>query len=123
MTRGTIAVAGGAVAWCAFVLISTVLPDGPVLTPIAVYLPGFLVVPVVAYTLHRARANALLCVAHVPGPVLAVGFAVAVVGWLFSWGGLTGRPGTETLSTVAGLVIVLHVAFGLIAVGLARSGY
>ncbi|MBP2334324.1 hypothetical protein JOF41_000502 [Saccharothrix coeruleofusca] len=123
MTRGTVVVTGAAVAWCAFVLITTLLPDGPALAPTAVYLPGFLVLPVVTYTLHRARENALLCVAHVPWPVLVAGSAVAVIGWLFSWGGLVGRPGTETLSAVAGLVIVLHVAFGLIAIGLARTDY
>ncbi|MBB5957874.1 hypothetical protein FHS29_004469 [Saccharothrix tamanrassetensis] len=123
MTRGTVALATAAVLWCAFLIGTTLLPEAPDFAPIAVYLPGFLIAPVVALTLWRARKNALLCLAHVPRIVLGLGFAVAVAGWLFSCGALTGRPGTEMLCTVAGLVIVLHVAFGLIAVGLVRTGY
>ncbi|WP_433269940.1 hypothetical protein ACQPZF_08390 [Actinosynnema sp. CS-041913] len=123
MTRGTVALATAAVLWCAFLIGTAFLPSPPDFAPIAVYLPGFLVVPVVLLTLSRARKNALLCLAHVPKTVLALGFAIAVAGWLFSCGALGGRPGTEMLCTVAGLVIVLHVAFGLIAVGLVRTGY
>ncbi|MBW4721719.1 hypothetical protein [Saccharothrix obliqua] len=122
MTRGTVVIATAAVLWCAFVIGTSVPPDGPTLAPIAAYLPGFLVAPVVAHTLLRARSTALLCIAHVPKALLWAGSAVAVAGWLFSCGALAGRPGTETLCTVAGLVIVLHVAFGLIAFGLARTG-
>ncbi|WP_141978422.1 hypothetical protein [Saccharothrix saharensis] len=123
MTRGTVALAIGAVLWCAYVIVSTFLPGGPSWPPVAVHLPGFLVVPVVLHTLFRARSNALFCLAHVPKPVLFTGFAVAVGGWLFSFGAIAGKPGTETLCAVAGLVIVLHVAFGLIGVGLVRTGY
>ncbi|MEV0681219.1 hypothetical protein AB0I60_32345 [Actinosynnema sp. NPDC050436] len=122
MTRGTVALATAAVVWCAFLIGTTLAPGGPEFAPIAAHLPGFLVAPVVGYTLLRARSNALLCLAHVPRALLGLGFAVAVAGWLFSCGALTGRPGTEMLCTVAGLAIVLHVAFGLIAVGLARTG-
>ncbi|WP_106614973.1 hypothetical protein [Saccharothrix carnea] len=122
MTRGTVALAIGAVLWCAFVIASTFLPGGPSWPPVAVYLPGFLIVPVVLHTLFRARSNALLCLAHVPKSVLLVGFAIAVGGWLFSFGAIAGKPGTETLCAVAGLVIVLHVAFGLIGVGMVRTG-
>ena len=116
------ALAIGAVLWCAFVIVSTFLPGGPSWPPVAVHLPGFLVVPVVLHTLFRARSNALLCLAHVPKPVVFTGFAIAVGGWLCSFGVIAGRPGTETLSAVAGLVIVLHVAFGLIGVGMVRTG-
>ncbi|MBB5808396.1 hypothetical protein F4560_008164 [Saccharothrix ecbatanensis] len=122
MTRGTVAVAMGAVLWCAFVIATTFLPSGPSWPPTAVYLPGFLVLPVVLYTLLRARSHALLCLAHVPKSVMFTGFAIAVGGWLFSFGLITGKPGTETLCAVAGLVIVLHVAFGLIGVGMVRTG-
>nr|BFE54489.1 hypothetical protein GCM10017745_79160 [Saccharothrix mutabilis subsp. capreolus] len=122
VTRGTVALASGAVFWCALVIASTFVPGGPAFAPIAAYLPGFLVLPVVAYTLLRARSHALLCLAHVPRAWLGAGFAVAVAGWLFSCGALAGRPGTEMTSTVAGLAIVLHVTFGLIAIGLARTG-
>ncbi|MER5265671.1 hypothetical protein ABTZ99_26670 [Actinosynnema sp. NPDC002837] len=122
MTRGTVALAIGAVLWCAFVIASTFLPGGPSWPPVAVHLPGFLIVPVVLHTLFRARSNALLCLAHVPKPVLFTGFAIAVGGWLFSFGAIAGKPGTETLCAVAGLVIVLHVAFGLIGVGMVRTG-
>ncbi len=123
MTRGTVALATIAVFWCAFVIGTTIVPGGPEFPPIVVYLPGFLVAPVVGYTLLRTRSNALLCLAHVPKALLGLGFAVAVAGWLFSCGALTGRPGTELLCTVAGLVIVLHVAFGLVAFGLVRTEY
>ncbi|MFI9813709.1 hypothetical protein [Saccharothrix variisporea] len=122
MTRGTVALATGAVLWCAVVIGTTFVPSGPCFAPILVYLPGFLVLPVVAYTLLRARSHALLCLAHVPRTWLAAGFGVAVAGWLFSCGALAGQPGTEMTSTVAGLAIVLHVTFGLIAIGLARTG-
>ncbi|MBY8850915.1 hypothetical protein [Saccharothrix longispora] len=122
MTRGTVALAIGAVLWCAFVIVTTFLPGGPSWPPIAVHVPGFLVVPVVLHTLLRARSHALLCLAHVPQPVLLTGFAVAVGGWLVALGAVAGKPGTESLNAVAGLVIVLHVAFGLIAVGMARTG-
>jgi len=121
--RGTVALATAAVLWCAFLIGTAYLPEAPEFAPIAVHLPGFLVVPVVLATLFRARKNALLCLAHVPKAVLGSGFAIAVAGWLFSCGALTGRPGTEMLCAVAGLAIVLHVAFGLIAVGLVRTGY
>ncbi|WP_123743508.1 hypothetical protein [Saccharothrix texasensis] len=122
MTRGTVAVAMGAVLWCAFVIASTFLPGGPSWPPVAVHLPGFLIAPVVLHTLFRARSSALLCLAHVPKSVLFTGFAIAVGGWLFSFGAIAGKPGTETLCAVAGLVIVLHVAFGLIGVGMVRTG-
>ncbi|ACU35268.1 hypothetical protein [Actinosynnema mirum] len=122
MTRGTVLLASAAVLWCAYVIATTFDPSSPALPSTAAYLPGFLLLPVVAHTLHRARQDALLCLAHVPATVLAAGFAVAVTGWLFSCGALVGRPGTELLSAIAGMVIVLHVAFGLIAVGLVRSG-
>ncbi|RKT53228.1 hypothetical protein [Saccharothrix australiensis] len=122
MTRGTVALATAAVLWCAFLIGTAFLPDTPDFAPIAVHLPGFLIVPVVAFTLFRARKNALLCLAQVPKAVLGLGFAIAVAGWLFCCGALSGRPGTEMLCTVAGLAIVLHVAFGLIAVGLVRAG-
>ncbi|MEU6153885.1 hypothetical protein ABZ816_28195 [Actinosynnema sp. NPDC047251] len=122
MTRGTVALATAAVLWCAFLIGTTLTPGGPEFTPFVVHLPGFLVAPVVLFTLLRARSNAVLCLAHVPKSLLGLGFAVAVAGWLFSCGALTGRPGTEMLCTVAGLAIVLHVAFGLIAVGLVRTG-
>lgn len=112
----------GAVVWCAFVIITTFVPGGPVWAPIAVHLPGFLILPVVLYTLFRARSNALLCLAHVPKSVLAAGFAVAVGGWLFSCGAVTCTTGSESLCAAAGLVIVLHVAFGLIGVGMVRTG-
>ncbi|MEU5695670.1 hypothetical protein [Actinosynnema sp. NPDC020468] len=122
MTRGTVFVASAAVLWCAFVIAMNFVPGAPRFGPIAVYLPGFLVLPVVAHTLLRARTNALFCLAHVPKVVLGLGFSIAVAGWLFSWGALEGLPGTESVCAVAGLVIVLHVAFGLIAVGLVRTG-
>ncbi|MEU4802583.1 hypothetical protein [Actinosynnema sp. NPDC023587] len=122
MTRGTVALATAAVFWCVFLIGTTLTPGGPEFSSFVVHLPGFLVAPVVLYTLLRARSSALLYLAHVPNSLLCPGFAVAVVGWLFSCGALTGRPGTEMLSTVAGLAIVLHVAFGLIAIGLARTG-
>lgn len=115
-------VAIGAVLWCTFVLASTFLPGGPCWPPLAVHLPGFLVVPVVVHTLWRARSTALLCLAHVPKSVLFPGFALAVGGWLFSFGAIAGRPGTEALCAMGGLVIVLHVAFGLISVGMVRTG-
>lgn len=111
-----------AVLWCAFVIVTTFLPGGPSWGPIAVHLPGFLVLPVFLHTLLRARSAALFCLAHVPVPVLVPGVVAAVGGLLFSWGVLVGKPGTEMLSAVAGLVIVLHVAFGLIAVGMVRTG-
>ncbi len=112
----------GAVLWCAFVIATTFLPGGPAWAPLAVYLPGFLVLPVVLHTLLRARSAALFCLAHVPKPVLVPAVVAAVGGWLCSFGLVTGKPGTESLSAVAGLVIVLHVAFGLIAVGMVRTG-
>ncbi len=112
----------GAVLWCAFVIVTTFLPGGPSWPPTAVYLPGFLLLPVVLYTLFRARSAALFCLAHVPKSVLLLGLAIAVGGWLFSFGAIAGKPGTETLSAVAGLVIVLHVAFGLIGIGMVRTG-
>jgi hypothetical protein len=117
-----VALGTAAVLWCAFVITTTFLPDGPSWPPTAVYLPGFLVLPIVLYTCFRARSHALHCLAHVPKPVLFTGFAIAVGGWLFSWGAVTGKPGTETLCAVAGLVIVLHVAFGLIGLGMVRTG-
>ncbi|MFD1147221.1 hypothetical protein [Saccharothrix hoggarensis] len=122
MTRGAVAVAIGAVLWCAFVIVTTFLPGWPSWSPTVVYLPGFLVLPVVLHTLFRARSHALLCLAHVPRSVLFPGFAIAVAGWLCSFGFIAGRPGTETVCAVAGLVIVLHVAFGLIGVGMVRVG-
>ncbi|GAA1301501.1 hypothetical protein GCM10009634_60200 [Saccharothrix xinjiangensis] len=111
-----------AVLWCAFVIATTFLPGGPRWTPIAVNLPGFLVLPVFLHTLLRARSAALFCLAHVPVPVLVPGIAAALGGLLFAWGLPAGEPGTESLSAVAGLVIVLHVAFGLIAFGMVRAG-
>ena len=111
-----------AVLWCAFVITTTFLPGGPRWTPIAVYLPGFLVLPVFLHTLLRARSTALFCLAHVPVPVLVPGIAAVLGGWLFAWGLVAGEPGTESLSGIAGLVIVLHAAFGLIAVGMVRTG-
>ncbi|WP_367131102.1 hypothetical protein [Saccharothrix sp. HUAS TT1] len=122
MTRTTVVLASGAVLWCAFVIATTFVPTGPSWPPAAVHLPGFLVLPVVLHTLFRARSSALLCLAHVPKPVLFTGFGIAVGGWLFSFGVITGKPGTEMLCAVAGLVIVLHVAFGLIGVGMVRTG-
>lgn len=116
------ALAIGAVLWCAFVIVTTFLPGGPSWPPTAVYLPGFLVLPVVLYTLFRARSSALLCLAHVPNSVMIPGAAIALGGWLFSFGAIAGKPGTETVCAVAGLVIVLHVAFGLIGIGMVRSG-
>ncbi|MFC5058995.1 hypothetical protein [Saccharothrix xinjiangensis] len=122
MSRGTVFLTTAAVLWCAFVIATTFLPGGPRWTPIAVNLPGFLVLPVFLHTLLRARSAALFCLAHVPVPVLVPGIAAALGGLLFAWGLPAGEPGTESLSAVAGLVIVLHVAFGLIAFGMVRAG-
>ncbi|GAA3876513.1 hypothetical protein GCM10022243_46730 [Saccharothrix violaceirubra] len=122
MSRGTVVVATAAVLWCVFVIATTYLPGVPAFALLTVYLPGFLVVPVFVATLLRARSQAIFCLAHVPKPLLVGGFLVALGGWLFSCGALRGLPGTETLSAVAGLVIVLHVAFGLIAIGMVRLG-
>jgi hypothetical protein len=117
-----VALATCAVLWCAFVITTTFLPGGPSWGPLAVDLPGFLVLPVFLHTLLRARSAALFCLANVPVPVLVAGVVAALGGWLFAGGLVVGKPGTESLNAVAGLAIVLHVAFGLIAVGMVRTG-
>lgn len=111
--------ATAAVLWCAFV-IATTFRQGPPLPTIVVYVPAVLVLPVVLHTLARAGNDALLAIALVPRPLLVGGFLVAVVGWLFACGAVHGLPGTERLNAVAGVVLVLHAVFGLIAIGLLK---
>jgi len=41
-------------------------------------------------------------------------------GYSFACGAVHGLPGTERLGAVAGVVLVLHVVFGLIATGLVK---
>ncbi|MET1075367.1 MAG: hypothetical protein ABWY11_22155, partial [Umezawaea sp.] len=74
----------------------------------------------VLHTLWRASKDALLALALVPRPLLVLGLLVALVGWLFAFGALHGQPGTERVGAVAGVVLVLHAVFGLIAMGLVK---
>jgi hypothetical protein len=111
--------ATAAVLWCAIV-IATTFRHGPPLPAIVVYVPAVLVLPVVLHTLLRVGNDALLAIALVPRPLVAGGFLVAVVGWLFACGAVRGLPGTERLDAVAGVVLVLHAVFGLIATGLLK---
>lgn len=119
MTRGVVITATMAVLWCAFV-IATTFRHVPPLPAVVVYVPAILVLPVVLHTLLRASKDALLAIALVPRPLVVGGFLAAVVGWLFAWGALHGLPGTERLGAMAGVVLVLHVVFGLIATGLVK---
>lgn len=111
--------AGAAVLWCAFV-IATTFRHAPPLPAVAVYVPAVLVLPVVLHTLWRASKDALLAVALVPRPWVVGGAVASVAGWLFASGAVHGVPGTERLGAVAGVVLVLHAVFGLIAAGLVK---
>jgi hypothetical protein len=111
--------ATAAVLWCAFV-IATTFRHVPPLPAVVVYVPAVLVLPVVLHTLLRASEDALLAMALVPRPLVAGGFVFALLGWLFACGAVHGQPGTERLGAVAGVVLVLHVVFGLIATGLVK---
>jgi hypothetical protein len=111
--------ATAAVLWCAFV-IATTFQHIPPLPAAVVYVPAVLVLPVVLHTLLRASKDALLAIALVPRPLVVGGFLTAVAGWLFACGALHGLPGTERLGAVAGVVLVLHAVFGLIAIGLVK---
>jgi hypothetical protein len=120
VTRGVVATAGAAALWCAFVIATTLVHSGPAMSPIAIYVPAVLVLPVVVHTMWRARKDAVLALALVPKSLLALSFLAVVTGWMFSCGALHGLPGHERLSSLAGLVLVLHAAFGLIATGLLK---
>ena len=111
--------ATAAVLWCAFV-IATTFRHVPALPAIVVYVPAILVLPVVLHTLWRASKDALLAIALVPRPLMVGGFLVSLFGWLFACGAVHGMAGTERLSAVAGVVLVLHAVFGLIAIGLLK---
>lgn len=111
--------ASAAVLWCAFVIATTFRHTTP-LPAVVVYVPAVLVLPVVLHTLWRAGSDALLAIALVPRPLMAGGLLVTVVGWLFAFGALHGVSGTERLGAVAGVVMVLHAVFGLIATGLLK---
>lgn len=111
--------ASAAVLWCAFVIATTFRHAAP-LPAVVVYVPAVLVLPVVLHTLWRASSDALLAIALVPRGVVAGWFGAAVLGWLFAFGAVHGVEGTERLGAVAGVVMVLHAVFGLIAVGLLK---
>jgi hypothetical protein len=111
--------ASAAVLWCAFVIATTFRHVTP-LPAAVVYVPAVLVLPVVLHTLWRAGSDALLAVALVSRGVVAGWSAAALVGWLFACGAVHGVGGTERLGAVAGVVMVLHAVFGLIAVGLVK---
>ncbi|PRY34101.1 hypothetical protein [Umezawaea tangerina] len=119
MTRGVVVTATAASLWCAFVLAATFRHAAPP-SAMAVYVPAVLVLPVVLLTLRRVGKDALLALALVPRALLVLGLLVALFGWLFACGALHGQPGTERLGTFAGVVLVLHAVFGLVAVGLVK---
>jgi hypothetical protein len=119
VTRVGVITATAAALWCAFV-IATTFRHVPPLPSAVVYVPAVLVLPVVLHTLWRAGEDALLAIALVPRPVMVGGVLVAVAGWLFASGAVHGLPGTERLGAVAGVVLVLHAVFGLIATGLIK---
>jgi hypothetical protein len=120
VTRSVVATAGAAALWCAVVIVTTLVHSGPPMASVAIYVPAVLVLPVVLHTIWRARKDALLALALVPKSLLVLAFPAVVAGWMFSFGALHGLPGHERLSSFAGLVLVLHAAFGLISAGLLK---
>ncbi len=119
VTRAVVITAAAAVLWCAFV-IATTFRNAPPLPAVVVYVPAVLVLPVVLHTLWRASNEALLALALVPRPMVVGWFLVAVAGWLFASGAVHGVAGSERLGAIAGVVLVLHAVFGLIATGLVK---
>ncbi|WNV83437.1 hypothetical protein [Umezawaea sp. Da 62-37] len=119
MTRGVVVIATAAALWCAFVIAAT-FRHGPPPSALAVYIPAVLVLPVLLHTLWRTGKDALLAMALVPRPLLVLGLLVALFGWLFAFGALHGQPGSERVCTFAGVVLVLHAVFGIIAMGLVK---